>query len=137
MKTYKERYTNERRKNIIESVLKIEQMINDLFPQVGKRKTILMLSRCAHYHYYKGRELGTEERMLYDLLIKYNFNPFRVYKWFRLSVLPEDVKHDIERGKLSQKNAIRIHTNRHRQLEVSHAWKFMEEARRLVREVIA
>ena len=89
MAEYKERYTNERRKNTLKNVENIKNIIQELFPNVKNRKISVMLSRCAHYHYDKKSKIGTEDLMLYDVLVKYGYNPFRVYKWFRVSLLPE------------------------------------------------
>ena len=136
MANYKERYTNERRKTTLQKAEHIKQIIQKLFPDVKNKKISVMLSRCGHYHYDKNAKIGTEELMLYDVLVKYGYNPFRVYKWFRVSLLPEDIKDDVEKGKLSQEKALKVFSNRYRQKEISNAWRFMEEARRIVKEAM-
>ncbi len=136
MVEYKEKYLDIRRKTTLRKVETVKEIIQSLFPEIKSKKIMLMLSRCAHYHYDKKRELDTEERMLYDILLKYNYNPFRVYKWFRISLLPEDVKEEVEKGTLSQEKAMKIYVNRYRTKEASMSWKFMEEARRIIKEVI-
>jgi hypothetical protein len=99
MATYKERYLNERRKSTLKRVEEINQLVKNLFPKITKKGTRMILSKCAHYHYDKKRKISTEELMLYDVLIKHNLNPSRVYKWYLVSLLPEDIKDDVEKNK--------------------------------------
>lgn len=136
MKNYSERYTNQRRINAISKLEEVKQIINNLFPDIKKNKISLLLSRCAHYHYYKNQKINDEEQMLYDVLIKYGYNPYRVYKWYRLSLLPEDIKLYIENGKLTQEKAIQVYNQRMATKDTTMAWRLMEEARKVIGEVI-
>ena len=136
METYKERYNDRRRKDLFTKIKQVEELIENLFPNLSRNKRMILLSRAAHHHYYKNREIGTEVRMLYDILIKYNYNPYRVYKWFRTSILPEDVKQEVINGSLSRENAMKIHLNRQRSKQASMSWHLMEESRRIIREVL-
>ncbi len=137
MEAYKTMYQEKRRRSTFRRVEAIKGIIRDLFPEIKEKQISVQLSRVSHYHYEKTLEIGTKELLLYDTLIKHGYNPYRVYKWFRLSILPENIQGDIEGGRLTQVNALKINSNRERQKEISAEWRFMEEAKRILKEVIA
>ncbi len=93
-----------------------------------------MLCHIAHHHYKEKRmDLNEKEMFLYDKLLKYGYNPSTVYKWFLLTKVPEDIKGRIQRQEISQRQALRMASNRKKVKEVNLGFQLMEEARAAIR----
>lgn len=136
LEAYKIMYKEKRRRSAFRRVEVVKEIIRELFPEIKEKQISVLLSRVSHHHYEKTLPIGTKELLLYDTLIKHGYNPYRVYKWFRLSILPENIQDEIEQGRLTPENALKINGNRNRQKAISAEWQFMEEAKKILREVI-
>ncbi len=121
----------------MEKVSAIRHELERLFPESAVEDIMLMLGRCAHYYFGNRKHLSERETVLYDFLRERGLNPNRVYRWFRLSIVPEDVRLRIQNGTLTERQALRLATNRRRQRDLSLRWRFMETARQAVREALA
>jgi len=95
------------RLSFLEKLDSARKLVEGRFPQLTGRHLDEMMSKLAHYHYNKKQfiVLG-QERDVYDLLIKNSLNPFTVYRWILLEKVPEQVRFQLQEGRLSQKKAL-------------------------------
>ena len=106
-----------------------------------------MLSHCRNYYegklFYgrrdspkrKPRELTTNERMLYDYILKNGLNPSTTYRWFLATRLPDDIKEKLRKGQIGQNKAMQISANRRRVKHSNMGLLMMEEIRSAIRRL--
>lgn len=71
------------------------------------------ISKLATYHYNKKKYiLLGKEKELYNFLIENSYNPFTIYRWSLLEKIPEDIKHQLKTGNITQKLASKIQFKR-------------------------
>ena len=101
------------RKNWIDEYEKLKTLIVGAFGEDGFRSLKKIISKLGTYHYNKKKYLLLgEERKFYNFLIENGYNPYRVYRWFLLERLPEDVRFQLKRGMISQKTASKLNFKR-------------------------
>ena len=108
------------RKSWIEEFETLKNRVLEEFSEEGFRNLKDCSAKLATYHYNKKKYmlLGTE-RKLYHFLIENSYNPYRIYRWFLLERIPEDVRFQLNNGMISQKIASRLnfkrkHESRHK-----------------------
>ncbi len=101
------KYVNSRL-SFLDELCSLRDLVESRFPSVDGRSFDDILSKLAHYHYNKKNSilLGLEKDVYY-YLIKQGHNPFTVYRWMLLERVPEEVRFQISKGELNQKEALR------------------------------
>lgn len=133
---YREKYSETRRKKIFLKALKIQNDLMEIFPSKSKDEIRYMVSNCRAYLQPKGRKLKPESVIAIEYFERRGINPSTAYRWFRYLQLPEDLKFKAETGELTKEKAIEVMANNRRKEEVSINWRFLEESRRLIKEVL-
>lgn len=101
------------RKNWIQEFEEFKKLVLERFEDEGFRNLQKIINKLATYHYNKKKYiLLGEERELYNFLIENSYNPFKVYRWFLLEKLPEQLRFQLRQGMISQKTASKIHFKR-------------------------
>ena len=101
------KYVNSRL-SFLDELSSLRDLVESRFSSVNGRQFDDILSKLAHYHYNKKNSilLGLEKDVYY-YLIKQGHNPFTVYRWMLLERVPEEVRFQISKGELNQKEALR------------------------------
>ena len=101
------KYANSRL-SFLDELSLLRKLVESRFSSVNGRQFYDIFSKLAHYHYNKKKclVLGLE-RDVYDYLISQSYNPFTVYRWLLLERVPEEVRFQISKGELNQKEALR------------------------------
>jgi len=134
--SYAEQYQETLCKKYLRQVIVLKSYLKSLYPDKTEEDIFRMVSRIGHYHYKKRPKLTEQETQLYQHLLKMGVNPRTLEKWFRASLVPEDVKNQLEQGLLTQKQALTITRNRQRRQHVNAGMQIIEEIRAAVKEVI-
>ncbi|HAZ28709.1 MAG TPA: hypothetical protein DCY48_02955 [Candidatus Magasanikbacteria bacterium] len=59
-------------KTTLRNIENIKQIIYGLFPEIRNKMMMIMLSKCAHYHYdMKARPLSEDCKVMYEFLVTY------------------------------------------------------------------
>jgi len=111
---------------IFDRINRIKNDLKNLIPEVDEDRFLSMMSHIrnffyGHLHYgrrsvpenlQKKRELTTNEKIVFDYMLKNKLNPSTTYRWFIACRLPSDVKEKLEKGQVSFKKAVLIADNR-------------------------
>ena len=139
------REKGQKKKSLFQKVDEIRHDLKGIIPEIEGYRLIEMLSHCRrHYngslHYgrrdsstKKPRELTSNERILYDYLLRKGLNPCTTYRWFLATRLPSDIKQKLEKGQIGQKLAMHISANRRRVKHSNQGLLLMEEIRNTIR----
>ena len=128
-----------RKRSIFDKVNEIKHDLKTIIPEVRSDDLIGMFSRCRNYYYgklyfgrrdikenRKKRDLTVNERILYDYLLKNNLNPSTIYRWFIATRLPQDIREQLAKGKIGQRIAMQISSNRRRTKDSTEGLLMME-----------
>lgn len=132
--------------NIFDKVNSIKQDIRQLIPEIEDNKLLPMLSHIRQFQYGKlhygrraikenlsrKRELTSNEKIVYDYMLKNNLNPSTTYRWFIACRVPEDIREKLEQGKISQRKAIMIADNRKKAKMSNIGLLMIEEIKNIV-----
>lgn len=136
---------NGKKRNLFDKVNEIKQYIKTILPEIDSDKLLSIMSHCRRFyegnlHYgkrdspnKKPRELSINEKIIYEYLIKNGLNPSTVYRWFLASRIPSDIQDQLKKGKISQRKAFEIASNRLRNRISSEGLIMMEEIRDIIR----
>ncbi len=77
---------------------------------INERELFKILSKLATWHYPKKRTkamtLSKEEAMVYEFLLKNNYNPSTCYKWMLACNTNEDLQKRLMKGEISMRKAM-------------------------------
>lgn len=138
---------NGKKRSLFDKVNEIKLDLKDTIPEIDGDKLIYMLCHCRNF--YEGklcygrrnspnkrpRELTTNERILYDYLLRKGLNPSTTYRWFIATRLPSDIREQLAKGKIGQKQAMHISANRRRTKESVNGLIMLEEIRNIVEKL--
>ena len=129
-----------KKRNIFDKVNEIKRDIKLILPELESDKLIRMLSKIRTYlaHKRKGvplgrrgwkgyRDLTSNERILYEYILKNGLNASTTYRWFIATRLPSDVKEKLSKGQYSFRKAMEISANRRRAEYNSKSVDILEE----------
>jgi hypothetical protein len=133
---------------IFQKVEEIKRDLKDIIPEVESDKLIAILSKVRTYYRNnkKGVPLGrrgkngyrdftSNERIMYDYMLRNGLNPCTTYRWFLATRLPCDIKQQLKKGKIGQKLAMKIAANRRRTKESVSGLLMVEEIRNIVQKL--
>jgi hypothetical protein len=134
---------------IFDRINQIKTDLKELIPEVEEDKFLSMFSHIRNFHYgnlyygrrekpkekKKKRDLTTNEKILYDYLLKNNLNPSTTYRWFIACRLPSDVKEKLQKGQVSFKKAMLIADNRKKSKMSNTGLLMIEEINNVVRSL--
>ena len=140
---------NGRKRSIFDKVNEIKQHLKELIPEINSDGLIIILSHCRAYyegklHYgrrnvpenlQRTRALTTNERIVYEYLLKSKLNPSTTYRWFIATRLPQDVREMLSKGQIGQKKAMEISANRRRDKTSQIGLYMMEEIRGIIKRL--
>mgnify|MGYP001569266840 FL=1 len=132
---YQQKFSEKIKKKYLQKVEVLKGLFKTIFPGIDDDNLVILLGRCSHYHCNDRNHLGEDEAILYDFLLKNNLNPCTVYKWFLVHNMPENIQELLQKGKLTQRQALKLSTNERRQKENTLGLELREECRKIVREV--
>ena len=78
------------------------------------------------------RELTTNEKIVYDYMLKNKLNPSTTYRWFIACRLPSDVKDKLQKGQITFKKAMLINDNRKKSKMSNNGLLMMEEITNII-----
>jgi len=97
------------RKSWIQQFENLKNLVIEEYGEEYFRNFKEIISKLATYHYNKKKHmLLGKEREVYNFLIDNNYNPYRVYRWFLLERVPDDIKFQLKHGAITQKIASKI-----------------------------
>lgn len=131
---------------IFDRINRIKNDLNQLLPEIEEDRFLSMLSHIRNFHYGKlhygrravkenlkrKRELTTNERIVYDYLLKHNLNPSTTYRWFVACRIPSDIKEKLAKGQISFKKAFLIADNRKKSKMSNTGLLMIEEVNNIV-----
>jgi hypothetical protein len=132
-----------RKISIFDKVNRIEEQLKQILPEIKRSMLIKALAKCRTYYegnlYYgrrtsnkeerkqrKKRELTEIEKIIYQWLLKNNYNPSTTYRWFLATRVPDDIKEKLEKNLIPIRQAMIISTNR-RKVKYSNIGLMMME----------
>lgn len=139
------RYKN-KKVPIFDRINRIKKDLKALIPEVDEDRFLSMLSHIRNFYYgklYYGRravkenfvnkrELTTNEKIVYDYMLKNKLNPSTTYRWFIACRLPSDVKDKLQNGQITFKKAMLINDNRKKSKMSNNGLLMMEEITNIV-----
>jgi len=131
---------------IFDRINAIKKDLTAIIPEVDEDRFLSMLSHIRNFYYgklYYGRravkenmvnkrELTTNEKIVYDYMLKNKLNPSTTYRWFIACRLPSDVKDKLQNGQISFKKAMMINDNRKKSKMSNNGLLMMEEINNIV-----
>jgi len=131
---------------IFDRINRIKKDLKALIPEVDEDRFLSMLSHIRNFYYgklYYGRravkenvvnkrELTTNEKIVYDYMLKNKLNPSTTYRWFIACRLPSDVKDKLQKGQITFKKAMLINDNRKKSKMSNNGLLMMEEITNVV-----
>ena len=94
------------RKNWLIDAEKLRDELLKQFSEWDFRNLTLILGRLGNAHYAKQKPLILgREKELRNYLLDTGHSPFKVYRWFLLMRIPEEIKFQLKNNMISQKNA--------------------------------
>lgn len=95
----------EPRFNVFERIESIKEILEPVVPNKDGFKIRGLALRCVKYRLGKISKLNKEEAKTYDLLLKNNLHPKRVYEWLLLEDVPKHIREKLEKNKISMDDA--------------------------------
>lgn len=98
--------------NVFEKIDKVKELIETTLPNKKDKEIYDMVRHIARFKDgIRKKPLSEQEKILGDLLLRNNYNPRTVYKWFRvLFFYPPELQAELKVGKISFRRAIRKKT---------------------------
>jgi hypothetical protein len=128
-------YQEVRRRKTFARATELQINLMNLFPEKTKSQIRFLVSNCKqHIHY--GYRLRPESQIVLEYLDQHRINPRTAYRWLEYLKLPEEVRMDAESGLLTKSDALKVSKNRKLKEQASRDFRFMEEARKIIKEVI-
>lgn len=141
---------NGKKRNLFQKVEEIKRQLKQTLPELSPNRYIPILARCRNYYegnLYYGRkttdpeekrkrkklQLTDIERIVYDFLLRNNYNPSTTYRWFLACRVPDDIKEKLEKNQISYRVAMATSYNRKRVRESNMGILMLEEMRTIVR----
>jgi len=94
-------------KSFVEKLESLRTLLKGRLPKLDVCHLKETIGKLAHYHYNrKDYFLLGVEKDLYALLVENGYNPFTVYRWLLLERIPEDIRFQVKKRKISQKKAV-------------------------------
>lgn len=138
-----------RKRSIFLKVAEVKQELKRMIPEVRDRELLGILSRCRNFyhgvlHYgrrgtlenrKRKRELTANEQLVYQYLITKGLNPGTTYRWFLATRLPQDLREQLAKGRVSQKLAMKLWANRRRTKNSTLGLILMEEIRTIIQKL--
>ena len=87
--------------NVFAKLSDVRKLIDPVFPN----EQMELLCLAAKWHYNKHKPLSPDAAKLYELLIRNSYNPDTVYKWFLLAKSPLQLREQLQRKMISQREA--------------------------------
>lgn len=139
------RYKN-KKVPIFDRINRIKTDLKALIPEVEEDRFLSMLSHIRNFSYGKlhygrrtipenltrKRELTTNEKIVFDYMLKNKLNPSTTYRWFVACRLPADVKDKLQKGQISFKKAMIINDNRKKSKMSNTGLLMIEEINNIV-----
>jgi hypothetical protein len=136
---------NGKKVSLFDTVNTIKQFIKGNFPEIDETGMLKMMSHCRGFYegklqygrrgsnYCKPRLLTQIEKALYDYLIKEGHNPSTSYRWFLACRMPSDILTALKEGRISQKRAFKLSSNRIKNRQSAEGLELLELIRNKVR----
>lgn len=130
---------------IFDRINAIKKDLTAIIPEVDEDRFLSMLSHIKNFYYGKlhygrnkpenqkrKRELTTNEKIVYDYMLKNKLNPSTTYRWFIACRMPADIKDKLQNGKISFTKAQLISDNRRKSKMSNTGLLMMEEINNVV-----
>ena len=130
---------------IFDRINAIKKDLTAIIPEVDEDRFLSMLSHIKNFYYGKlhygrnkpenqkrKRELTTNEKIVYDYMLKNKLNPSTTYRWFVACRMPADIKDKLQNGKISFTKAQLISDNRRKSKMSNTGLLMMEEINNVV-----
>ena len=106
------------RKSWLEEFESLKNQIKERFGEESFRNLSEIVSKLATYHYHRNKYLLLgKEKQIYDFLIESGHNPYKIYRWYLLERIPEQLRFQLKNGMINQKQASQIHFKRKHESE--------------------
>ena len=95
--------------NIFDKISKIKDLFRNCSICMEQSDLMVCLQRASAWHY--GRKMNKKLKMteidvkVYEVLVTAGYNPSTVYKWFLLMRTPTQIRDELMRGEINQKEA--------------------------------
>ena len=133
---YAERYGAKRQEQKWRRLLLIQEDMARVYPDKSMAQIRMTVRKVARFGYGEVKNLTIEEHELRDVILKHNIKPATLNNWMLYTVVPKDFKVRLEAGLISTENAKKQLKSRERRKKAALEICLLEDARRLVREVL-
>ena len=97
--------------NVFMKIKQIKDLVNEIYPKLSIEELtqeIQFLSNYWHGSKRKGGiKLTPQQLVIYELLVKNNYNPATAYRWLLLATAPKDLQEKVKYGELSIRDALK------------------------------
>lgn len=89
------------------------------------------LALIVHNKYFNAKITGFQEQIR-ELLDQYKIGYRSAYRWLRATKLPEDIKEEVQKGKVSLTKAFEVNANLSKRRKASLGLQILEQGRALI-----
>jgi len=90
--------------NVFHKIKVLRKRVGDVYPNLTVQELCAIVQFLANnWHKNKRKKIKLTEQQLtiYELLLKYNYNPTTVYKWLLLATAPEPIKQKVKQNEIN------------------------------------
>lgn len=134
---YSQAYRETRRRQTFQRATALQGQLLHIFPGKTKHQIKLLVSNTRRFNKKINKKVSPESIIVMKIIEKNNINSDTAYRWLRFLEMPEDLKMEAEKGLITNRKAMRITANKRNKEQVSKNWRFIQESRQIIKEVLS
>lgn len=112
------------RESIFEKLEEVKKILSVVNEQIQPEEIKQCIQQLANWQYKSKKEkkkirLSKESVIIYEILIKHSFSPSTVYRWLLLEETSLELTEQLQKRKISQRNASKLKKSQRNQLNVN------------------
>ena len=121
------------RKSVFEKIEYYKNILKPVTEGKSEAEIKLMLCHCKYYDIGRFKNLNSEERVLYDFLLKNKLRPKTLYENFMCIDYPEQIRKLLYEQKISMREASSRAYFCHKMIDAVQSKELMEEIKKIIR----
>jgi len=97
--------------NVFTKIKEVKDLVKEVYPKLSMEELTQEIQFLSNYWHGNKRKRGTkltqQQLVIYELLIKNNYNPATAYRWFLLATAPKELQEKVNYGELSIRDALK------------------------------